>query len=413
MNTAEDRLRDAYEAAAQTVRPESVLAEGVRALDDRRRRGHSHAKRGWSRGRLLIPCAAAAAVIAVVAGTTVLTQHAVPVRDGTHGTGGGPATTGPVGTPGYFVAMNWTTHPSMFVVNAASGAKGQPITLPRSAGSLVGVATGDGRTFVAAVVRAGPCVTHLYKFGLSRVGHATAPTEITTVPGMIGDPWDMAVAGDGQTLAYANIPDESGCSRTASSHDTPNPPLTDAKMPGDLVVVNLATGRSKQWSFTVGPNAVDVYFGGVSLSEDGSSVAYGDWVVPTSAPEGRLTARGRMVAHAGEFGSSTIMNGLELAPDGKSVYFGSFRVRNGKPTWKNWQIRVLNLVTGRTSLVRSFPGTSASGSAVSPDPTGRYLLIVSVQQGGEGTPHLDRLDVATGQVTRLNASWGEEPFIAW
>ena len=32
MNTVEDRLRDAYRAAAETVRPETVLAEGIRGL---------------------------------------------------------------------------------------------------------------------------------------------------------------------------------------------------------------------------------------------------------------------------------------------------------------------------------------------------------------------------------------------
>ncbi|HEX4060165.1 MAG TPA: hypothetical protein VHY58_04005 [Streptosporangiaceae bacterium] len=415
MNTMEDRLRDAYEAAAQTVLAESVLAEsvladGVRGLHGHRRwargrQAHPHAKRGRSRGRLLIPFAAAVAVIAVVAGTTVLTQRTGPAPNGTHRRGG-PAAAEVVGTPGYFVALNWTTHPSMFVVNAATGAKGQTITLPSSDGNLVGVATGDGRTFVAATIRRGPCVTHLYKFGLSSAGQPTALTASGTVPGVV-TPWTMAVAGNGQMVAYDTV----GCAQPTGS--SPGSPPVRQTVRGALDVVNFATGQTKHWSYAYKLSDQNEFFGGVSLSEDGSSAADGAWVVPTSAPDGPLTARGRMVAHPGEFGSSTIANGLELAGNGKAAYFGTFLVKHDKPAGRNWQLRKFNLVTGRTSLVRSFPGTMGTAGAAACDPTGRYLLAEYLPHLGTGVTRVARLDLATGKVTQLNATWAVEAAIAW
>ena len=138
MNTLEDRLRDAYQAAVQTVRPETVLADGVRGLHDRgrgRQRGGGPGSRPHARpgSRLLIPLAAAVAVVAVVAGTTVLARPTTGGRAAGHGHA--PAGPAAIGTPRFLVAINWTTHPVMFVVNAATGASGQAVTSrPRMSG---------------------------------------------------------------------------------------------------------------------------------------------------------------------------------------------------------------------------------------------------------------------------------------
>lgn len=112
----------------------------------------------------------------------------------------------------------------------------------------------------------------------------------------------------------------------------------------------------------------------MSLSADGREVAFSDWVLPTDAPAGNLTSRGRVVARNGEFGRSTALGGLEITPDGRSAYLSTFRVRNDKPAG-GWQLREFDLATGRSRLVHSFPGTSATMAAVTPSPSGRYLLI--------------------------------------
>ena len=52
MNSLEDRLREAYHAAADTVRPETVLPGGVRGLPGR---GAGPGARCWYRLRPLVP----------------------------------------------------------------------------------------------------------------------------------------------------------------------------------------------------------------------------------------------------------------------------------------------------------------------------------------------------------------------
>ena len=154
MNTVEDRLRDAYRAAAETVRPETVLAQGVRGLRDDDPPRARRPRRWPARGRLLIPLAAAAAVAAVAIGASVLLPRPAPARGGPPR----PAAGRPRTSPAFFVALNWSLHPSMVVVNATTGTRGATIRLPFRATELTGVATGDGRTFVAAA-RTAACRT--------------------------------------------------------------------------------------------------------------------------------------------------------------------------------------------------------------------------------------------------------------
>ncbi|HTZ29223.1 MAG TPA: hypothetical protein VMC83_34805, partial [Streptosporangiaceae bacterium] len=108
MNTLEDRLRDAYRAAAETVRPETIHQDAILSPPDHARRrtrrtGQAgRAGHGASWRRLLIPLAAAVAVIAVAAVVAVLLPRAAP------GLGRGKPTTGPatptlLTTPAYFV----------------------------------------------------------------------------------------------------------------------------------------------------------------------------------------------------------------------------------------------------------------------------------------------------------------------
>jgi hypothetical protein len=408
VNTLEDRLREAYQAAGQAVRPESVRAEGARWL--RGRDPGSRAARlaagPATRGRrMLIPLIAAAAVTAVVAGASVLAQHiaAGPAAAGGHRDGVAPATAA-TGTPRFFVALNWTTHPSMFVVNAATGARGALITPPFPARDLTGVATGDGTTFVAAAVRPGTCRTTLYRFGLSAADRPTAMTEFATVPGAIGSPWDIAVAGNGRTVAYDAWTWKRCPPSSSSSHHQP--------LDGYLAVVNTATGQTKRWTYQGTGKGALTGTGDVSLSANGREVAFADRVLPTDAPAGSLASRGRMVARNGESGRATALGGLEIAPDGRSAYFSTFSVRNSKPAG-GWQLRAFDLATGHAHLVRSFPGTSATSAAVTASPSGRYLLIEYLPHTAHGGTRLARLDVTTGKMTQVNASWAAEAAIAW
>jgi hypothetical protein len=413
VNTLEEKLRDAYHAAADTVRPEAVLPSAILSPPghDRRR-----ARRGPSRRRLVIPLAAAAAVIAVAAAVAVLLPRAAPGL-GRGGPADRPAAPVPLTTPGYFVAMNWTQTPSMFVVNATTGARGSQITLPFPAADLTSVATGDGQTFVVAATAPEDCSTTLYRFSLAANGTPSPMTAFTNVTGQISDPWDMAVSAGARFVAYQTL----ACGQQLNSVAEQN----NAR--GYLSVLDTVTGQTKQWTFrNDGPGT-----GNVSISASGSLVGSGSEVIDTSAAPGSLAARGRVVATDGEFGPSVNFNirtspggktisgpsvligGLNVSPDGKTAYFATFKEdKFDKPVWTDWQLRAFDLATGQTRLVRSFPGTEGSPAAVTFDPTGRYMVVEYVVRTGP-TTELALIDTATGQVTQLNASWAVNPAIAW
>jgi hypothetical protein len=407
VNTLEERLRDAYRAAADTVRPEAVLPSAILSPPDRDR---TRTRGGRSRRRLLMPLTAATAVIAVAAAVAVLLPRAAP------GLGRGHSVLGPAApvllTPGFFVTLNWETTPSMFVVNAATGAQGAQISLPFPAADLTSVATGDGQTFVAAATAPGSCSTTLYRFSLAANGTPGALTAFTKVNGQISDPWAMAVSANGQFIAYqTQACDHLSVEQQVKAFRDRQPEQ------GYLSVLDLVTGLTKQWTYPANVNGSVAGTGNVSISADGSVVGFANEVVDTSAAAGSLAAHARVVATNGEFGASTQVGGLNVAPDGHTVYFETNKVAanrfgNGKPVWSSWQLRAFDLATGQTHLVRSFPGTEGGEAAAAFDPTGRSMVVVYVVRTGP-TTKLVLVDTATGQLTPLNASWAEDPAIAW
>jgi hypothetical protein len=409
LNTLEDRLRDAYRAAAEIVRPETLPPNATLSRDGhgwRRARLTGRAYRGRSRRRVLIPAAAAVAVIAVAATVSALLPRAVPsIR------GRGPATSQTsaptiLSTPSYFVAVNWRVHPTMFVVNATTGAQGAQISLPFPATDLDGVATGDGQTFVVAASPAHGCSTSLYRFSLGADGTVSAMTLFMKVTGVIGDPWSMALSASGQFIAYD----------TLACGPPPRSVAQQNNETGYLSVLNTVTGQTKQWTYK---NTISDWAGtgNVSISADGSVVGFRNTVLDTGAAPGTLAARGRVVVTPGEFGPSVIPGGLNIAPNGQTAYFATFKIANDKPLGNSWQLRTLDLATGQTRLVRSYPGTQGGPAAVTFDPTGRYMVVEYVVNTGPATnpptTKLALVDIATGQATPLNASWAVDPAIAW
>jgi hypothetical protein len=412
VNTLEDRLRDAYRAAAETVRPEAILPGAILSPPDHARRRARRTGRpghGASRRRVLMPLAAAVAVLAVVAAVAVLLPRAAP------GLGPGKPTDGrttPIllTTPAYFVELNWSLHPSMFVASATTGARGARISLPFPAADLVSVATGDGQTFVVAAAAPGSCTTTLYRFSLTANGTPGAMTAFTKVAGQINDPWEIAVSAGGQFVAYQT----QACNhlslkqfvKAAKDH---RPQL------GYLSVLDTVTGQTKQWTYQTTVGGFLPGTGNVSISANGSVVGFSNEVIDTSAPAGSLAAHARVVATNGEFGHSTILGGLNVSPDGTTVYFETNKEGpNDKPVWSSWQLRAFDLATGQTRLIRSFPGTEGGPAAVTFDPTGRYMIVESMVRTGP-TAKLALVNIATGQLTPLNASWvaASDPEIAW
>ena len=219
MNTLESRLRAAAKATAEEIAPASIpplsLAEPQRRRPGPAARGRGRA--GWP--RVLIPMAAAASVIAVVA-------TSLAISGGTHGHRPAKAKSHAsvmASLPPYYVQLTGNNpnrtvlQPQHAAIRAtSSGATLARITPPSPYGTFVSVAgAGDGHTFVLAaekwaVQRADGGSSQQAeptKFFLLRLNPATGKPRLTALPipaepasvGLSG----MALSPGGRRLAVA------------------------------------------------------------------------------------------------------------------------------------------------------------------------------------------------------------------
>jgi hypothetical protein len=404
VNTLEDRLRDAYRAAAQAVPPETI-----RGLDDQAQ-GITGASHPGPRRRKLIPLAAAAAVAAVVVGAALLVPLALPGHQ--HRPATPPA--GPY--PPYFVARtgngNWLSvrsattgalvarvWPPRSLQRAGHTGNGRTVTVrnpktgayvrvrPVTRAPLAGfsaLATGNGRTFVVGVWSSG-CATYFYQFGLTRSGKPTALTPFA-VPELRQLVQEIAVSANGRTFAYYT--------QLCAGYPTPS----------YLAVTNLATGQTRRWSL---PSQADI--GPLSLTADGHLLAYNIQqtqlfpavarVLSTDAAPGTAAQRSRTVAR---FGRADQIWADAITPDGRALYFTTNATGAALGHEATWELRVASVASGRSRIVAAFPGLALGFTR---DPSGRYLLLESDVGSQLATPRLTRLDLATGQVGYLRAAW--------
>ncbi|WP_214107255.1 hypothetical protein [Acrocarpospora catenulata] len=223
MNDIIDRLRDATQAAGETI-------SNVPPLE----LGGSRTRVNW-----FVPVtAAAAAMVAIAAGTLVVNG------------GGGPNQADGVGG---------SSAPPAFLVDARTGA-----LVVRSAvdgaetdrrsdigkGVVAVQAAQDNRLFYA-ISGKNSCGSSLYRFGINDYGRITdfAEEPMTEAAGYMAT--SLAVSGDGTKLAYGMQP----CAVNARGEK--------------LVLADLATGKSRVWTSTDDRNLFDL-----SLSADGNKFAF-------------------------------------------------------------------------------------------------------------------------------------------
>jgi hypothetical protein len=370
----EDRLRDAYRGAADTVTPETIrgLYEPVAP------RVRPAARRG--RG-VLIPLAAAAAV-AVIA---VLAALVLPGA-GQHQNQYGPDPAS-AAEPKFLIDI--ATGTSLEVRNAASGAVVAHVAVPVAPGRNVGrtsvtsVATGNGHTYLMAAYR-NPCRSWLYQFQLNAQGQPSAVTPFTAMRTTPTELYGLTVSGNGQMVGYTTT----AC-------------MGQKAHPSYVAVTNVETGKTTQWS-TPARSSVD----NVSLTADGSLLAYSlqenpsiIGVIPTSAAPGSAAARGRTVVLAAQFGPSAWISFAAISQDGRAVYFTTYPE---PPTGPGvGQVRVVDLASGRSRVVYAPAGQPG---LIAVDPSVRHLLL-QIQAKGTKSLKLASLDLATGHVTSLPSAW--------
>ncbi|WP_433188139.1 TolB family protein [Actinoallomurus sp. CA-150999] len=213
MTEIENRLRDAYEAATSTVRPEALRP--LTAPPARR------AKPLWA-----IPVAVAAAVALIVAGAVLLGNEEQKYRTD-------PAAA--AGAPAYAVALvdKGEDIPSRAVVlSTATGRQVAAIPGAYLFGSVA--AAGDRRTFFLTA-KEGDCATRVYRVRVRGDGSVTAPVALpgAPVPADGGMGQDLAASPDGRRVAFGG----------------------DCGDLGRLVVVDTETGQQRVWTSQTGDPA--------------------------------------------------------------------------------------------------------------------------------------------------------------
>jgi hypothetical protein len=413
VNTFEDRLRDAYRAAADTVRPEALPG-----LPDRVT-GRTHApKTARLRRRTVgIPLAAAAAVAVIAVTTSVvlpglLTRKAeVPVRapagSVAHGFPGDRLPTG--SPPRYFVAVVGLNSgaTALDVFNSATGHIVGRLAPPAPGRDFQAVAVlGNDRTFVAEAAPENEtrCGAWLYEFRITAQGTPTGLTPLV-VPYLAGRPAlpALAASADGDVVAY----DMMKCKETRAGV---------IKDYGSVGVIHLGSGSTRSWTYTFPATPVSL-----SLSADGSLLAMvsnpsdgkrsgsdqnnSAWVLRTDSPPGPLARHYRqIIAPLGWPMVGPVA--AALSPTSSVTY-----ALNQRWHHTGWSGTLDAYETATGSLIKvicRFPAIRIAGEEViSPDISGQYLLLF----GNGPTPRVQIIDLSTGRVSTVprvsSVHWGD------
>jgi hypothetical protein len=367
VNTIEDRLRDAYRAAAETVQPETIRDLPSQATRPARSRARSR------RTRALIPLAAAAAVTAVVTGLAVTVSL---LGTGSRQPGGTPSL-GP-GVPLFYVEA-LKINP-LEVYDTATGQVVATIQAPKGTffDGQVAALAGD-RTFLTAATPGSlstdlnPCVSRLYEFQLNDAGQPgpLIPLHIT-VPGWLDGSNSLSVTPDGRMIAYAT---DLGCR-----------PIAGSSL--EIGVINLVTRQVRSWTLRQ-QTGMDVIYS-VALSADGRQLVFSQGsfpatapsttvvrILPTSAPPGSFDQRSTVVPRSAD-GSWAALNA-----DGGLLYMCSrpmLGVLAGGRSTGAVTYSIESIAGGLQHVIASWSPQQYPICGASLDTSGRYLLIQLVKQ---------------------------------
>jgi hypothetical protein len=410
---AEERLRAATRAAADTVAPGS--APPLRLPGEQPGRARWNQRHRWLRP--MVPLAAAAAVAAVVIASLTLTSG---VRTSSNGPASPARSAALRSVPPYYVALAGQPDTAEHAVIRASatGAVLATVKPPRPYGSFTFVGgAADDRTFVLAAQRWWKVTsgtrgedaqqrdnTTSVVFFRLRFDPRTRTAQLTRLSRVAGPQAEqlagIAVSPDGTRLALD---------------------LQQA----EIKVVSLATGSSQRWVWPGTTPSSGTWVGNgkpggqpLSWAADGRILAFQFWIqsggitqvrlLDTTSPGGSLRATRAAVSFVGHGQVKTgPMGNSIITPDGTKIVTVASRTRGGRPEVMEFSVR-----TGQPVIPPPGGNTTSLGpwDVLWSDSSGR-TLIVEAQSGPSGAPLTGVLrggrftPLPGAQVQTNNAAW--------
>ncbi len=424
MTRLEERLRDAYQAAAGTVTREMDAPDltGAGRLASRPRIG--------SRApviRIAAPLGVAAAVAAIATAMSLIAPSG-PDREPSHPAAsaqwgltaattvaqGYPGGRIPVtARPGYYLGIQSAPHgPTEFaftvgVYSATTGQRTGQLTLPRSDLWVQAVASLGTGAYLVAATRDWPhfgCRSWLYQFSLTAGGQPTGlkPFVVPQVPGWASQ---LGGSGDGRVVVLTTLTCGRGQTQFMSAHDD------------RAFAISVPSGVTTTWSpwpsrsNLVPENTVSP----ASLSADGRLLAF--IAIHTPTQDFGLSYQAAYVMLTGHVsGPAARRYRLVLPPQGGTAAVASALSPNGRVTFVmtarryggRWHelIGAYATMTGKLITVlasASAPYIDGNGYLV-PDPSGRHLLVL-----GFGNDNTAVLDIATHRLSVLHVRYRYPP----
>lgn len=396
-----DRLKDALTAAAQIMAEPDAPAVIAPVPQ---RPGRLRRARAW-----LVPLAAAACVVAVVAASVLLARNLArtspsasqPAYPGFSVCEPLPAAGLGTALPRFYVTADVTARQIQLQVRRTSDCAVTAV-VPLPAGWLLtgGIsATADGRTFLAAAFRASRCPvqagaggisaheTRFFRFAVNDQGQAGRLTVVgPAVAGLVGP---IAVSPDGSRIAFnASDANFAGSGKACMGGEAEG---------GAVVhIINLATGKIRTWQSDTMPPApagTGVTPGAVSWMADGRTLAVSYvWPPNPSGPQlsmavaaldttsggGSLQARSRLLWSQPDKYALRVQEAL-ISPDGKSLTAAA--TQQTAHGYRNVLLRIA-LPSGQYRILYESPPETYSISAFTQDGTGQHVIVVSGSQAG-------------------------------
>lgn len=397
-----ERLRDALTAAAD-IMAEPDAAAVITPVPQQP--GRLRRARGW-----LIPLAAAACVVAVIAASVLLTTNLArtsssasqPAYPGSSICSPLPAAGPGTALPRFYVTTDVTARQIQLQVRRTSDCAITAV-VPLPAGWLLtgGIsATAGDRTFFAAAFSAKRCPdqagaggisyaaheTRFFRFAVNDQGRAGRLTVVgPPVSGIVGP---IAASPDGSRIAF-NAAD--------GNFVGPGTACAGGEAEGAAIsVIDLATGKIRTWQapeMPPAPAGTSVTPHEVSWMADGRTLAV-SYVWPTNPSGPQLSMAvaaldttsggGSLQAHSHVLWSQPkkcvfCVEEALISPDGKSLT--AIAIQQTAHGERDALLRIA-LPSGRYRVLYESPAETNSGSAFTQDGSGQHAIVVSGSQAG-------------------------------